>query len=176
MEYFCWENYLNFFLYLNGLLYVNGMEKVIIWMNFIVNGCFVIFCIGYIVEINVLWYNVLCFISELLGEGGNNNLVEMLNVLVEKMGKVFVDIFLNEYGYLLDYVDGNMMDWSVCLNMIFIVVFDYFLFDVCQKKGVLDIVIKELFILKGFCLFSLKSGGYNLNYVGFQMQCDYVYY
>ena len=23
-----------------------------------------------------------------------------------------MDTFLNEYGYLLDYVDGNMMDWS----------------------------------------------------------------
>ena len=41
----------------------------------------------------------------------------LLNVLAEKTGKAFVDTFLNEYGYLLDYVDGNMMDWSVRPNM-----------------------------------------------------------
>ena len=37
----------------------------------------------------------------------------------EVTGKSFVEVFRNEYGYLLDYVDGNMMDWSVRPNMIF---------------------------------------------------------
>ena len=36
------------------------------------------------VEINALWYNALRFTNELLGEGGNNNLAETLNVLAEK--------------------------------------------------------------------------------------------
>lgn len=94
-----------------------------------VNGCLVILCIGYIVEINVLWYNVLCFIVDLVCEGGNGLLVDLLDVQVEVIGKFFVEVFCNEYGYLLDYVDGNMMDWSVCFNMIFMVVFDYFFFD-----------------------------------------------
>ena len=40
-------------------------------------------------------------------------LLDALNVLAEKTGKAFVDTFLNEYGYLLDYVDGNMMDLSL---------------------------------------------------------------
>ena len=83
----------------------------------------------------LLWYNALRFTSELLGEGGNNNLAETLNVLAEKTGKAFVDTFLNEYGYLLDYVDGNMMDWSVRPNMIFTVAFDYSPLDARQKKG-----------------------------------------
>ena len=104
---------------------------------------------GYIVEINALWYNALRFTSELLSEGGNNNLADALNVLAEKTGKAFVDTFLNEYGYLLDYVDGNMMDWSVRPNMIFTVAFDYSPLDARQKKGVLDIVTKELLTPKG---------------------------
>ena len=79
-------------------------------MNSTANGRPVIPRTGYIVEINALWYNALRFTNELLGEGGNNNLAETLNVLAEKTGKAFVDTFLNEYGYLLDYVDGNMMD------------------------------------------------------------------
>ena len=97
------------------------------------NGRPVIPRTGYIVEINALWYNALRFTSELLGEGGNNNLVETLNVLAEKTGKAFVDTFLNEYGYLLDYVDGNMMDWSVRPNMIFTVAFDYSPLDTAPR-------------------------------------------
>lgn len=33
--------------------------------------------------------------------------------------------FLNDYGYLYDYVDGNMVDWSVRPNMILAVALDY---------------------------------------------------
>ena len=123
-----------------------------------------------------MWYNALRFTNELLGEGGNNNLAETLNVLAEKTGKAFVDTFLNEYGYLLDYVDGNMMDWSVRPNMIFTVAFDYSPLDARQKKGVLDIVTKELLTPKGLRSLSPKSGGYNPNYVGPQMQRDYAYH
>jgi glycogen debranching enzyme len=103
-------------------------------------------------------------------------LAETLNVLAEKTGKAFVDTFLNEYGYLLDYVDGNMMDWSVRPNMIFTVAFDYSPLDARQKKGVLDIVTKELLTPKGLRSLSPKSGGYNPNYVGPQMQRDYAYH
>ncbi len=54
-------------------------------MNSTANGHPVIPRTGYIVEINAfLWYNALRFTSELLGEGGNNNLAETLNVLAEK--------------------------------------------------------------------------------------------
>ena len=176
MEYLRRENHPNLFLHSNGLLYANGTEKAITWMNSTANGRPVIPRTGYIVEINALWYNALRFTSELLGEGGNNNLAETLNILAEKTGKAFVDTFLNEYGYLLDYVDGNMMDWSVRPNMIFTVAFDYSPLDARQKKGVLDIVTKELLTPKGLRSLSPKSGGYNPNYVGPQMQRDYAYH
>ena len=176
MEYLRRENHPNLFLHSNGLLYANGTEKAITWMNSTANGRPVIPRTGYIVEINALWYNALRFTSELLGEGGNNNLAETSNVLAEKTGKAFVDTFLNEYGYLLDYVDGNMMDWSVRPNMIFTVAFDYSPLDARQKKGVLDIVTKELLTPKGLRSLSPKSGGYNPNYVGPQMQRDYAYH
>ena len=176
MEYLRRENHPNLFLHSNGLLYANGTEKAITWMNSTANGRPVIPRTGYIVEINALWYNALRFTSELLGEGGNNNLAETLNVLAEQTGKAFVDTFLNEYGYLLDYVDGNMMDWSVRPNMIFTVAFDYSPLDARQKKGVLDIVTKELLTPKGLRSLSPKSGGYNPNYVGPQMQRDYAYH
>ena len=56
----------------------------------------------------------------------------------------FLDTFLNEYGYLYDYVDGKMIDWSVRPNMIFPVAFDYSPLSQDQKKRVLDICTREL--------------------------------
>ena len=166
----------NLFLHENGLLYANGADRAITWMNSTVNGRPVIPRTGYIVEINALWYNALRFIADLVREGGNGLLADSLDAQAEVTGKSFVEVFRNEYGYLLDYVDGNMMDWSVRPNMIFTVAFDYSPLDRVQKKQVLDIVTKELLTPKGLRTLSPKSGGYNPNYVGPQIQRDYAYH
>ena len=160
----------------NGLIYTNGREKAVTWMNSTVNGRPVIPRTGYIVEFNALWYNDLKFVGDLLSEDGSNDWTDKIQALAEKAGKAFVDTFLNEYGYLLDYVDGDMMDWSVRPNMIFTAAFDYSPLDAKQKKGIVDIVTRELLTPKGLRSLSPKSGGYNPNYVGPQIQRDYAYH
>lgn len=107
-------------------------------MNSTVNGHPVIPRTGYIVEFNALWYNALRFVADLVREDGNVLLADALDAQAEVTGKSFIEVFRNEYGYLLDYVDGNMMDWSVRPNMIFAVAFDYSPLDRAQKKQVLD--------------------------------------
>ena len=166
----------NLFLHENGLLYTNGTEKAVTWMNSTANGRPVIPRTGYIVEVNALWYNTLRFVADMVREGGNEILADTLDAQAEITGKSFVDVFRNEYGYLFDYVDGYMMDWSVRPNMIFTVAFDYSPLDRAQKKQVLDIVTKELLTPKGLRTLSPKSGGYNPNYVGPQIQRDYAYH
>lgn len=116
------------------------------------------------------------FCSRYGSGGGNEILADTLDAQAEITGKSFVDVFRNEYGYLFDYVDGYMMDWSVRPNMIFTVAFDYSPLDRAQKKQVLDIVTKELLTPKGLRTLSPKSGGYNPNYVGPQIQRDYAYH
>ena len=176
MEFIRQRKHENLFLHDNGLLFANGTDKAITWMNSTVNGHPVIPRTGYIVEFNALWYNALRFIADLLREGGDVYLADELDAQAEVTGKSFVEVFRNEYGYLLDYVDGNMMDWSVRPNMIFTVAFDYSPLDRAQKKQVLDIVTKELLTPKGIRSLSPKSGGYNPNYVGPQIQRDYAYH
>ena len=160
----------------NGLVYSEGRDKAVTWMNSTVNGHPVVPRTGYIVEFNALWYNALKFTAELLSENSSDEFTDKLFGIAEKAGKSFVDTFLNEYGYLLDYVDGDMMDWSVRPNMIFAAAFDYSPLDSKQKKGVVDIVTKELLTPKGIRSLSPKSGGYNPNYVGPQLQRDYAYH
>lgn len=160
----------------NGLLYTDGKDKAVTWMNSTANGRPVVPRTGYIVEFNALWYNALRFVADLVREGENVLLADALDAQAEVTGKSFIEVFRNEYGYLLDYVDGNMMDWSVRPNMIFAVAFDYSPLDRAQKKQVLDIATKELLTPKGLRTLSPKSGGYNPNYVGPQIQRDYAYH
>lgn len=158
------------------MLYTNGTEKAVTWMNSTANGRPVVPRTGYVVEINALWYNALRFVADMSREGGNTALADELDMQAEVAGKSFVSVFRNEYGYLFDYVDGYMMDWSVRPNMIFTVAFDYSPLDRSQKKQVLDIVTKELLTPKGLRTLSPKSGGYNPYYVGPQIQRDYAYH
>lgn len=52
----------------------------------------------------------------------------------EDVSQSFKKIFLNEYGYLLDYVDGPMMDWSVRPNQIFAIALDFSPLDLKERK------------------------------------------
>ena len=160
----------------NGLLYTNGRNQAVTWMNSTANGRPVVPRTGYIVEFNALWYNALCFCASLAGAVGEEADQQELLAQAEITKKSFVDTFLNEYGYLYDYVDGNMMDWSVRPNMIFPVAFDYSPLSQDQKKKVLDICTRELLTPKGLRSLSPKSGGYNPIYVGPQTQRDYAYH
>jgi predicted glycogen debranching enzyme len=160
----------------NGLLYADGKDKAITWMNSTANGRPVVPRSGYIVEFNALWYNALKFTASLATESSETEKAEHMEAMAELCKSSFVDTFLNEYGYLFDYVDGNMMDWSVRPNMIFAVALDYSPLTQDQKKTVLDVCTRELLTPKGLRSLSPKSGGYNPIYVGPQSQRDYAYH
>lgn len=123
----------------NGLLYAEGREEPITWMNSTANGQPVVPRTGYIVEINALWYNALRFVASMKREFGDAGEADRLDQLADQTKGTFVETFLNEYGYLYDYVDGAMTDWSVRPNMIFAAAFDYSPLDERQKKGIVDI-------------------------------------
>ena len=174
MDYLAASKHPNLKVHDNGLVYSSGRDKAITWMNSTADGKPVVPRTGYIVEFNALWYNALHFVADLLSD--DRGFADYLLQFAQKAGHSFVETFLNEYGYLLDYVDGNMMDWSVRPNMLFTVAFDYSPLNAQQKKSVVDIVTKELLTPKGIRSLSPKSGGYNPNYVGPQHQRDYAYH
>ena len=160
----------------NGLLYSNGRDRAVTWMNSTVNGRPVVPRSGYIVEFNALWYNALKFCAAMLADQGKKKQADELEKRAELTKQSFVETFVNEYGYLLDYVDGTNMDWSVRPNMIFAVALDYSPLSQQQMKSVVDICTRELLTPKGLRSLSPKSGGYNPMYVGTQAQRDYAYH
>ena len=169
----------NLFLHDNGLLYSNGRDRAVTWMNAQSNGRPITPRSGYIVEFNALWYNALKFYEQILSENGgeeNKALAAQCAAEAEKTARSFKEVFLNEYGYLLDYVDGQMMDWSVRPNQLFAIALDFSPLDMKERKSVLDICTKELVTPKGIRSLSPKSGGYNPMYIGRQEQRDFAYH
>ncbi len=169
----------NLFVHDNHLLYSNGKDTPVTWMNSTANGRPIVPRSGYIVEFNALWYNALRFYAQLLSENdgeGNQAKAQHLEDAAEKVAQSFKQVFLNEYGYLLDYVDGQMMDWSVRPNQLFAIALDFSPLDIKERKKVLDICTKELVTPKGIRSLSPKSGGYNPMYVGPQSQRDQAYH
>lgn len=160
----------------NGLVTSDGHNHAITWMNSEVNGYPVVPRSGYIVEFNALWYNAVCFNAELAEKRGDKKLADECKALAEKMGPAFKDKFLNMHGYLLDYIDGDFISWSVRPNMLIASSLEYSPLELSERKKIFDICTKELLTNKGIRSLSPKSGGYNPVYAGNQQQRDSAYH
>ncbi len=166
----------NLFLHTNGLLYAEGKNKAITWMNGMIDGKPVNPRSGYIVEFNALWYNDIKFVAWLFSDTSETEYAAHLEEMASLCKDAFVATFLNNYGYLYDYVDGNMVDWSVRPNMILAAAVDYSPLEQSQKKSVVDICTRELLTPKGLRSLSPKSGGYTPVCVGDQDYRTRVYH
>ena len=161
----------------NGLLYSEGKDKAVTWMNSTANGRPVVPRTGYIVEFNALWYNALKFCASMATEYEAENEAADYEKRADLCRNSFLNTFVNQYGYLFDYVEPlDSPDWSVRPNMIFAVALDYSPLTPAQQKSVLDVCTRELLTPKGLRSLSPKSGGYNPMYVGPQTQRDYAYH
>ena len=151
----------------NGLVSTLGHETPVSWMNSTIDGRPVIPRSGYLVEFNALWYNALCFGTRLLeGLPAANADRERWTAAAEKMKQPFIDVFLNDAGYLYDYVNGSFADPAVRPNMAVAIGLDFSPLDRRQRKGVLDVVTRELLTPKGLRTLSPRSYGYRPFYVG----------
>ncbi len=131
---------------------------------------------GYLVEFNALWYNALKFTEEIANETGSH---EKAASLVEKSnlaGKSFINTFMNDAGYLNDYVDGYHKNPNVRPNMIFAVSLPYSPLDKRQKKSVIDFVTKELLTSCGLRTITPKSDMFRPHYSGTEKEKQYAYF
>lgn len=166
----------NLQLHENGLLYTNGRDHAVTWMNSEINGSPVVPRSGYVVEINALWYDALMFNAEMLMAKGRHMEAGAYTSLAEKTGQSFKETFLNEHGYLLDYVDEDYISWEVRPNMLIASSLEYSPLTTPERKKIFDICTKELLTPKGMRSLSPKSGAYNPIYWGGQVQRDAAYH
>ncbi len=161
----------------SGLVGTTGTNTPVSWMNATSNGWPLIPRSGLLVEFNALWYNSLMFaynLSEGVAEYEHDR--ENWLTIAQQAKPAFIQTFLNDYGYLYDYVNGNHADLSVRPNMAIAVGLDYSPLDRRQRKGVLDVVTRELLTPKGLRTLSPKSYGYRPFYLGSPEERERAYH
>ena len=155
----------------DGLLTSNGTNTPVTWLSASVNGKPIIPRSGYILEFNALWYNALKFAVELYADIPDEaDYCNRISLLADNMAESFRETFLNDYGYLYDYVNGNYHDLEVRPNMAIAIGLDYSPLDRRQRRKVLEFVTRELLTPKGLRSLSPKSFAYRPVYVGNPME------
>ena len=160
----------------NQLLTTYGRDVAVSWMNATIDGKPAIPRTGYLVEFNALWYNTLKFAEEVANESGDEKVAESFEERARITGNAFKETFLNDAGYLYDYVEGYYKDPNVRPNMIFAVSLPYSPLERSQKKTVLDFVTKELFTLCGLRSITPKSEKFHPHYAGTENEKKFAYF
>lgn len=162
----------------NGLVRTDGTRQPMSWMDSArPDGTPLIPRTGYLVEFNALWYNALMFLLQMYADDKQmRSRVERWQKISDAYAESFAPTFLNDYGYLYDYVNGSYTDLSVRPNMVIAVGVDHTPLDRRQRKRILDFVTRELLTPKGLRTLSPNSYGYNPWYVGNPEQREKAYY
>lgn len=162
----------------NGLVRTDGTRQPMSWMDSArPDGTPLIPRTGYLVEFNALWYNALMFLLQMYADDKQmQSRVERWQKISDAYAESFAPTFLNDYGYLYDYVNGSYIDLSVRPNMVIAVGVDHSPLDRRQRKRILDFITRELLTPKGLRTLSPNSYGYNPWYVGNPEQREKAYY
>lgn len=161
----------------NGLIWAGNPGQALTWMDAVVDGKPVTPRIGMPVEVNALWYNAIMFSMELAKAAEDKAFIKKWKPIADKIPGSFKETFWNEEkGYLADYVDGDMKDWSVRPNQIIAASLPYRVVDEGVAMSVIDVVAKELLTPRGLRTLSPKNPQYKGTYEGNQSERDKAYH
>ena len=159
----------------DGMLSSAGIDKPITWLSASIGGRPIIPRTGYILEFIALWYNALQFLISMLEERGEEGeYVDGLRSLSDRCKEAFKATFINEAGYLYDYVNGTYTDLEVRPNIAIAIGLEYSPLDRKQRKKALDFCTRELLTPKGLRSLSPKSHAYRPVYVGNPEEREYT--
>ena len=124
----------------NGMLWAGNSETQLTWMDAMAWGHPVTSRHGFAVEINALWYNMLCFYLELLDKAGmkaESRIVKTKDLCQANFTKEFWNY---ERSCLYDVVNEQGKDRSVRPNQLYVVALDYSLLTREQGRSVVKVV------------------------------------
>jgi len=141
-----------------GLLYAKMQNKPLTWMDAIVNGNPVNWRPGFTVEVNALWYNAICWYSDLCKNNNKKQEAKEYAELAKKIKENFVKMFWNEKcNCLYDYIDGDFKDDSIRPNQVIATALRYSPLEVEKQKMIIDTAKKELLTPMGLRTLSPQS-------------------
>lgn len=161
----------------NGLIWAGEKGFALTWMDAVVNGKPVTPRIGYAVEINALWYNALMFSLEHAKENKDYKFIKEWEPIAELAKQSFCEVFWNpEKRYLADYVDESGQNLFVRPNQVFAASLPFSPIDDEMKRGVIDVVERELLTPKGLRTLAPSNPNYIGRYEGDHVSRDLAYH
>ena len=164
----------------NGLLWAQMDGVALSWMNAYVHGRPVTERAGYQVETNAFWYNALCFAIDMENKYGpkkDNEFVARWTPVRDLVKQNFQPTFWREdWGYLVDYVNGGPQDQAVRPNQLFAVCLEYSPVDDEVLSEVVMTINDELLTKRGLRSLSPRNEAYRGVYEGSQIDRDLAYH
>lgn len=160
----------------DGLLLAGEPGTQLTWMDAKVGDWVVTPRQGKAVEINALWYNALCIMSDFSIQLNDQNTANLYKKMAENAKITFNTIFINERGSLYDVIDNTHKDNAIRPNMVIAVSLIYSMVDKKTAKNILDETEKHLLTNRGLRSISPEDSQYVPFYEGAQLQRDGSYH
>jgi predicted glycogen debranching enzyme len=160
----------------DGLIYCTDAKYNLSWMDAMVDDDVITPRIGAQVEVNALWYNMLCFMAEIAGVFTAPAAKE-LKSLAKKVRISYVSAFWQpKLGYLLDSVNADCQSSAIRPNQIFAVSLPYSPLNQQMQRCVVDTVKEHLLTPYGLRTLSPLDINYQGSYGGGVQQRDRAYH
>ena len=148
----------------NGLIWAYA-ERPLTWMGTIVDGQPLTPRRGYAVEIQALWHNAVEYTLAIAKKQGDKAFVAEWKELPKRIKASFVEKFwLEEEGYLADYVNYDEVNKFIRSNMAVAVGLDYKMLDEDKAVRVLLTLREHLLTPRGLRTLSPRNLLYKSNY------------
>ena len=161
----------------NGLIYAGNNDTALTWMDTYTNGQPVNSRHGYAVEVNALWYNALCYISDLSEKYGDGSFKENWKETIEIIPDSFKTIFWNKKEqFLYDCVSDDNIDDRIRPNAVFACSMMHSPLSENKQQKVLEVIRKRLLTPRGLRTLTPEDKDYCGTYVGPQIDRDKIYH
>ena len=151
----------------NGLIWSDDLSRPLTWFNAESNYGAIIPRNGYVVEVNALWYNAVCYALELAKDAKDKTFLSEWGTMPETIAESFNQIFwIESEKYLADYANHTHQNTEVRPNQLLACAFDYSPLSEKRQRKVLAIITQELLTPKGLRSLSPESPRYEGESVG----------
>ena len=151
----------------NGLIWSDDLSRPLTWFNAESNYGAIVPRNGYVVEVNALWYNAICYALELAKEAKDKTFLSEWGTMPETIAESFNQIFwIESEKYLADYANHTHQNTEVRPNQLLACALDYSPLTEKRQRKVLAIITQELLTAKGLRSLSPESPRYEGESVG----------
>ena len=151
----------------NGLIWSDDLSRPLTWFNAENNYGAIVPRNGYVVEVNALWYNAVCYALALAEDVKDKTFLSEWGTMPETIAESFNQIFwIESEKYLADYANRTQQNTEVRPNQLLACALDYSPLTEKRQRKVLAIITQELLTPKGLRSLSPESPRYEGESVG----------